>query len=218
MKVLPRGDRQPVEGILQVLSGIDAELLTGLGEGGRDRQGPSAPVRAEEQAVFPPDREGLHRPLRRIVIDRAGAVGGVRHQRVPLVQGVIHPLHQQALRQERGLHLLQPRLQVFQQGNLIQDPRRELAGRIQALDAFLDLIWNENIILGILPSWEQNHYFDPFSGCWLVVFDQLEQKRNRQSCCEIAGKIESPFPFSFWKRIDERASTILCWMGNSVPD
>ena len=49
MKVLPRGDRQPVEGILLVLPGIDAKLLAGLGEAGQDRQGPSAPVRAEEQ-------------------------------------------------------------------------------------------------------------------------------------------------------------------------
>ena len=39
----------PVEGVLQVLPGIDAELLAGLGEAGQDRQGPSAPVRAEEQ-------------------------------------------------------------------------------------------------------------------------------------------------------------------------
>ena len=76
MKVLPRGDWQPVEGVLQVLPGIDAEFLSGLGEAGQDRQGPSAPVRAEEQPVFPPDREGLHRPLRRVVVDRAVAVGG----------------------------------------------------------------------------------------------------------------------------------------------
>ena len=37
MKVLPRGDRQTVEGVLQVLPGIDAELLAGLGEAGQDR-------------------------------------------------------------------------------------------------------------------------------------------------------------------------------------
>ena len=42
MKVLPRGDRQTVEGVLQVQPGIDAELLAGLGEAGQDRQGPSA--------------------------------------------------------------------------------------------------------------------------------------------------------------------------------
>ena len=42
MKVLPRGDRQSVEGILQVLPGIDAELLAGLGEAGQDHQGPAA--------------------------------------------------------------------------------------------------------------------------------------------------------------------------------
>ena len=59
MKVLPRGDRQPVEGVLQVLPGIDAEFLAGLGEAGQDRQGPSAPVRAEEQPVFLPIAKGF---------------------------------------------------------------------------------------------------------------------------------------------------------------
>ena len=41
MKVLPRGDRQTVEGVLQVLPRIDAKLLAGLGEAGQDRQGPA---------------------------------------------------------------------------------------------------------------------------------------------------------------------------------
>ena len=48
MKVLPRGDRKAVEGVLQVLLKIDADLLAGLGEAGQEREGPSAPVRAEK--------------------------------------------------------------------------------------------------------------------------------------------------------------------------
>ena len=39
---------------------------------------------------------------------------------------------------EMDLHIDKVRLQVFQQGNRVPDPRRQLAGRIQALDAFLD--------------------------------------------------------------------------------
>ena len=77
MKVLPRGDRQPVEGVLQVLPGIDGELLAGLGEAGQNRQVPAAPVRAEEQSIFPPDCEGLHLPFRRVVVDGAVTVGRI---------------------------------------------------------------------------------------------------------------------------------------------
>ena len=59
MKFLPRCDRQPVEGVLQVLPGVDSKLLAGLGETGRDCMGPSAPGLAEGQPVLPPIAKGF---------------------------------------------------------------------------------------------------------------------------------------------------------------
>lgn len=34
----------------------------------------------------------------------------------------------------------------------------------------------------------------------------------------VQGRIDSPLPISRWKRIHDRSSTILCWVGNVIPD
>ena len=48
MEALRGGDGKAVEGVLQVLPGVDVELFAGFGEAGQDCQGPSASIRAEK--------------------------------------------------------------------------------------------------------------------------------------------------------------------------